>query len=134
MPTIEIFERTIEVDEDFITRLEKEGLLKIENKVNPLLLDYNEYKLEVSKLVEMFISNSIELEKLMKYEGSLSEYQILKTIDKFSVVSPKLLEKQLPISRSWVNRKLSDLLEKKYIKKIEKGLYQLDEKGKEVIK
>ena len=134
MPTIEIFERTIEVDEDFITRLEKEGLLKIENKVNPLLLEYNEYKLEVSKLVEMFISNSIELEKLMKYEGSLSEYQILKTIDKFSVVSPKLLEKQLPISRSWVNRKLSDLLEKKYIKKIEKGLYQLDEKGKEVIK
>ncbi len=135
LPTLEILERNLELTEDMIQKLNKKGLLKIENKVNPLLQDYNLYFLEVGKLIEQYLSQSDEIEKLLEYEGSLSEYKILKIIEKFSVASPKLMVKELPtISRSWISKLIKSLLDKGFIKKIEKGLYQLDKKGREIIK
>ena len=49
---IEILERNVDIEEDAIKKLDELGLLRVENKVSPLLLDYNEYKLEVGKLIE----------------------------------------------------------------------------------
>ena len=135
MPTLEIIEKSLEISDDIIKKLEKKGVLKIENEVNPLLLDYNLYKLEVSKLIEQYISQSEEIEKLLKYEGSFSEYKILKVIKKYGVASPKLIDDELTgIKKSWINRLLNNMLKKKLIEKIGKGLYQLDEIGKEMLK
>ncbi len=134
LPTMEIVERSLEVSNDVIKKLENQGVLEITNEINPLLMDYNRYKLKVDRLVDIFISQIEETEKLIKSKRSLSEYKILKVIKKFGVASPKLIDDELGIKKPWINRLLSKMLNKGLIKKIGKGLYKLDEKGKEIIK
>ncbi|MHA1383721.1 MAG: MarR family transcriptional regulator [Candidatus Helarchaeota archaeon] len=136
MPTLEIIEKSIKVTDAVIKKLEARGLLEITNEINPLLMKYNVYKLKVDRLVDEFISQVDETEYLLKSEGSLSEFKILKVIEKYGVVSPKLIDEELKITKPWINRLLKKMVEKGLVEKIKKGrgLYKINEKGKELIK
>jgi len=137
--TLEILDKNLEIDELDLLKLKKEGVLEIETQVDPLLMEYTSYKLNVRKLIERLFNQIDEnrklVEKFIGYEGLFSEYKILNVIDQYETASPKLIHSNLKgLSKPTINRILSRLLEKGFIKKIETGLYKLKEKGRNMIK
>lgn len=128
-------DKNLEIDEKDLIKLKKEGVIEITTKFTPLLIEYNTYRLNINKLIDRFISKINQFEKLIDYNGLLNEYKILKIIEQSDVASPKLIYSKLPgVSIPTINRILFNLLEKGFIKKIEKGLYKLDEIGEKLIK
>lgn len=139
---LEILNKNVEINDDNLEILRENEVIEIGITTNPLLMESYVYRLNTNKLVERFISLAIsqtnELERILRYKGLFNEYKILRIIEKYQVVSPKLIENSLPgISKSWLNRILNNLLKKEFIKKIEKdvkGLYVLTKKGEELIR
>ncbi|NVM02454.1 MAG: hypothetical protein HWN67_08965 [Candidatus Helarchaeota archaeon] len=142
MVILEILNKNVEINDDNLEILRENEVIEIGITTNPLLMESYVYRLNTNKLVERFISLAIsqtnELERILRYKGLFNEYKILRIIEKYQVVSPKLIENSLPgISKSWLNRILNNLLKKEFIKKIEKdvkGLYVLTKKGEELIR
>ena len=139
---LEISNENVETDDENLEILRGHDVIEIGIITNPLLMESYVYKLNVDRLVERFISLAIaqtnELERILRYKGLFKEYKILRIIEKYQVVSPKLIENSLPgVSKSWLSRILNNLLKKGFIQKVEKevkGLYVLTKKGEEIIK
>ncbi|MHA1380260.1 MAG: MarR family transcriptional regulator [Candidatus Helarchaeota archaeon] len=138
MVTVELLDTKLDIDEIEFIKLKNAGVLEIEKEVDPLLIEHTIYKLNVRKLINRFFSQTNEnkklVEKFINYDGLFSEYKILNIIKQYETASPKLIHSKLrTISKPTISRILSKLLEKGFIKKIETGLYKLNEKGRNLI-
>ena len=139
---LEISSESIEISDENLDLLREYDVIEIGTTTNPLLMESYVYRLNANKLINRFISLAIsqtdELDRILRYKGLFNEYKILKIIEKYQVVSPKIIENNLPgVSKSWLSRILNNLLNKEFIKKMEKdvkGLYVLTKKGEEIIK
>jgi len=60
-----------------------------------------------------------------------ADYEILKLFEEKEILTPKLISYFLKMKASYVGERLDFLLNKKVIKRVERGLYQLDKRNKD---